>query len=275
MDEETRLAINHLRDHFELVIAANEKRWEAVEEAHNKALAVAYEANDKRFAALNGFREAMADQGSRMVTREEADSSRNVLLEKIEANRATLENRVEAEVKPLQARLEEVGRPNWALMTSMASAAFLVVAAVWMIIGLKIDATMSPLALEQGQMRTALGVAQNQINSLNNLATASTAADSTSRSDRDQLNGRVRVLETSAAQRRTDLSVMNARMVEIETQFCARDSLSNLMHAADLRLFSMLWAKTFPNSRYPTDNAYYPKVCNQNVLTNTYGEQPQ
>lgn len=265
MDDEARQAIAALRDHFELVISANEKRWETVERSHERALQVAADANDKRFSALNGFREAMADQGSRMLTREEAESNKNALLEKIESHRSALENRVEAEVRPMQARLEEVGRPNWALMTSMASAAFLVVAAVWMIIGLKIDATMSPLGLAMSEMRTAQGITSEHVATLINQATASTAADAGSRSDRDQLNTRVRALESANASRVTQLSVLDARMVEIETQFCSRDNISNIMHAFDLRLEAMLWAKVFQGSIFPTDNAFYPKVCNQNV----------
>jgi len=272
MDAETRTAMANLQQHIELIITSNERRWEAVEKAHERALTVAAEANDKRFAALNGFREAMADQATRMLTRQEADASREALLEKIEAHRAAMENRVEAEVKPMQARLEEVGRPNWALMTSMASAAFLVVAAVWMIIGLKIDATMSPLTLELTRMRTSEATTATSLTTLNNLATASTAADSASRSDRDQLNVRVRTLETGLAARRTEQSVMEARMVEIETQFCSRDNISNIMHAFDLRLFSMIWGKVFPGTVFPTDNAFYPKVCNQNVTAPSKGE---
>jgi transcriptional regulator of met regulon len=74
------------------------------------------------------------------------------------------------------------------------------------------------------------------------------------------------------AARRTNLSVLDARMVEIETQFCARDIISNLMHANDLRMLSMLWKKTFDGSTYPTDNTFYPKVCNQNVAATAKGE---
>jgi hypothetical protein len=181
MDDETKRALDGLREHFELVIASNEKRWETVEKSQSEALKVAAEANDKRFAILNGFREAMADQATRMMTRQEAESSRNATLDKIDAVRSGIEARVEAEIKPMQARMEEFGRPNWALITSVASAGFLVVAAVWMIIGLKIDATMSPLALEMGQMRTASAANSERVTTLANLSTASTAADAASR----------------------------------------------------------------------------------------------
>lgn len=266
MDAETKLSISNLREHFDLVIASNEERWKIVERTHKETLRVALEANDKRLGVLNGFREAMADQSSRMLTRVEADSNRNAILEKIEGNRATMEGRLEAEIKPLQTRMEQLGRPNWALMTSVASAAFMVIAAVWMIIGLKIDATVSPLALEMGQVRGGLSSNTDRIAALTNQATASTASDGASRADRDQLNVRVRAMEGANASRRTEQSVIEARMAEVETQFCSRDIISNLMHATDLRMMSMLWRKVFIGSVFPTDNSFYPKVCNQNVL---------
>jgi hypothetical protein len=52
-------------------------------------------------------------------------------------------------------------------------------------------------------------------------------------------------------------------LVEIETQFCATDIVRNLMHANDMRIQSMLWAKAYPGSVLPTDNAYYPTICNR------------
>jgi hypothetical protein len=51
---------------------------------------------------------------------------------------------------------------------------------------------------------------------------------------------------------------------EIETQFCAQDIVRNLMHATDLRTSSMLWEKTF-GTKMPTDNTYYPTICNRRV----------
>ncbi len=49
---------------------------------------------------------------------------------------------------------------------------------------------------------------------------------------------------------------------EIETQFCAQDIVRNLMHANDLRTQSLLWDKVFA-AHLPTDNAYYPTICNR------------
>lgn len=49
---------------------------------------------------------------------------------------------------------------------------------------------------------------------------------------------------------------------EIETQFCGEDIVRNLMHANDQRQASIMWEKVF-GTKYPTDNAYYPTICNR------------
>lgn len=59
-----------------------------------------------------------------------------------------------------------------------------------------------------------------------------------------------------------DTADQRSALDEIETQFCEADHLRNLMHAQDLRWFSMLWEKTF-SQKIPTDNVYYPTVCNR------------
>ena len=46
---------------------------------------------------------------------------------------------------------------------------------------------------------------------------------------------------------------------------CGSDVVRNLMHANDLRLFAMLWHKVFAGSDIPTDNAFYPQVCNRQI----------
>jgi hypothetical protein len=94
---------------------------------------------------------------------------------------------------------------------------------------------------------------------------ASTQADAISRADRAQLNERIRALETSLAvnlgERRAQFGIIQARLVEVETQFCGNDVVRNLMHANDLRVLAILWHKAFPDSTLPTDNAFYPKIC--------------
>ncbi len=53
-----------------------------------------------------------------------------------------------------------------------------------------------------------------------------------------------------------------AALIEIETQFCAADIARNLMHAADLRNYAVLYKQVF-GLDYPTGNAYYPNICNR------------
>ncbi len=51
---------------------------------------------------------------------------------------------------------------------------------------------------------------------------------------------------------------------EVETQFCGMDTVRNLIHASDLRISSLLWEKVF-GTKYPTDNAFYPVLCNRRI----------
>jgi hypothetical protein len=66
----------------------------------------------------------------------------------------------------------------------------------------------------------------------------------------DTLRGRVQAQELA--------------LLEVETQFCAQDIVRNLMHANDLRDLSLLWQKTF-ETKLPTDNVFYPTICNRRV----------
>jgi hypothetical protein len=63
------------------------------------------------------------------------------------------------------------------------------------------------------------------------------------------------------------LTKIEVSLNEIETQFCAEDIVRNLMHANDLRNTSILWEKQF-GTKYPTDNAYYPTICNRRTKNN-------
>lgn len=60
------------------------------------------------------------------------------------------------------------------------------------------------------------------------------------------------------------LTKIEVSMNEIETQFCSQDIVRNLMHANDMRIVSQLWEKEF-GVKFPTDNAYYPTICNRVV----------
>jgi hypothetical protein len=77
-----------------------------------------------------------------------------------------------------------------------------------------------------------------------------------------EINDRVRANEERIAALGSSAVSINMSLKEVETQFCASDIVRNLMHANDLREVSLLWQKIF-GTPYPTDNAYYPSICNR------------
>ncbi len=64
----------------------------------------------------------------------------------------------------------------------------------------------------------------------------------------------------------TELKIKSAtaasdlKFVEIETQFRAADQARNVQFATQQRTDAVLWEKTFPGSRYPSDALYYPNI---------------
>jgi hypothetical protein len=277
MDDDTKREFEHLRterdfmrERLESIIASNDQRYKSIEESQNKALTVALAAAEKRLEALHVFRDAMADQSNRMVPRAEAEAARTALAERSEVNRVYLENRIESEIQPLTQKVETLSKPNYAVLLSFVSALFVLAAGVWIVIGLKIGDTLSPVQLVLDQVRVRQASDGEKISVLEASTGNSTQADVASKTDRSQLNERMKALEaivqTGQGERRLQASVMEARLTEIETQFCASDIVRNLMHANDLRMFSMLWKGVFPHAEYPIQNAFYPKVCNRGAI---------
>jgi hypothetical protein len=269
MDEDTKREFLNLKQYFELVISNSEDRHRQTAESQREALHLAVSSNDKRLEGMNEFRGALIDQAARMITRQEFESNRTAILEKTEQLKSAQDARFDSELKPIVSRLDQIGKPNWTLMISAISIFFVMITGVWLVIGLKIDATVAPLSLGLAEQTGAVSANTALLRAQQNATLSSTEADAISRSDRAQLNERIRLMETTvssnAGERRAQFGVMAARLVEVETQFCGSDVARNLMHANDLRLFSMLWHKAFPDTTLPTDNAFYPRICRDNV----------
>jgi len=265
MDEDTKREIAVVKEYLELIIANNESRHQQMAESQREALRVALTSNDKRLDGMNEFRAALSDQSARMTTRLEYDTSRSAITEKIDQLKTAYDSRFDSELKPLVSRLDQLGKPNWTLMISVVSIFFVMITGVWLVIGLKIDATVAPLVLGLAEQTGNIATNTALIRSHQDAILASTQADAMSRADRAQLNERVREMETTVAanagERRAQFGVMAAKLAEVETQFCSSDVVRNLMHANDLRVFSILWHKAFPDTTFPTDNAFYPRVC--------------
>lgn len=261
---------------------------------------------DQIMARIEAFRpgigERVTEHGEMLATlvpRREFDEARNVILDRVDSLRKTSEAQLTSAVEPLRTKVDAQSQPNWALMASAMSILFVIIAGAWMVTGLKIDGAIAPIQLSLEQTKVTQAAVAERVRVIDGAAQASTAADQASRTDRSQLNDRVRVMEATQQGRsqaisdvgnlkqqysmivdrlqtiRAENTRQSAALVEIETQFCASDIMRNLQHAQDLRLFSMLWSKAFDqNTKYPTDNAYYPVICNRPAATTSGASVP-
>jgi hypothetical protein len=214
-------------------ITALERFYEQRFQTTEKATALALAANNERLDGMNRFKDALTDTTNRMVARVEA-------LNVLEANA----KKIDSEVDELRKRVEDGTRPNYPFIIGILSTAATLMTGLWLIVGLKIDNTVAPTEIRMAAMSTRID--------------AQTATD----------NG----LAERLSELRVDTTQLKAGEIEIETQFCASDIVRNMLHAAELRVESILWKKVFGDSP-PTDNAFYPQICNRPPNTaNTAGK---
>jgi hypothetical protein len=214
----------------------------------------------------------------RMVTRTEYEASKQASRDKLDqqqtawdarfaALEAKWDARCSAEIRPLEAKVDALNQTNWPLMASMASIFLVIVGGAWVLTGLNIEAKIAPISIVLEQVRTTQTVNSTRIAKVEQQSSSSMSADVQSAADRTQLNSRVSEMEhamsSGVAERRAAQATMNAKLVEIETQFCAADVMRNLTHAQDMRTTAVLWRQAFPQNPLPTDNAYYPHICNR------------
>jgi hypothetical protein len=76
------------------------------------------------------------------------------------------------------------------------------------------------------------------------------------------LSARISALETQVAADRVQITKIEDKQTEIDTQLRASIDDSNKSLAWQLRINSMLWSKAFPGSHFPTDDAFYPNIAN-------------
>jgi hypothetical protein len=250
-------SVDQLKNHLEALIDANDRRYNDRDAFHSTALRSALEANDKRLAVMNEFRAALADQSGQMLTRSENDAARKSSAERTEQMFTTLALRLDAEIKPLHAKIEESARPNWSLLVAVGSLMLGMIAGVWLIVGLKIDATVSPVVAQTEQNRVSLATQAEALRNVTTDATSSTQADMESRSDRAQLNERMRNVEAAvhsgSADRRAAEATTKSALVEIETQFKAMSDTLNFQKDVTQQWLTLLWQKTYGESLPPAD----------------------
>ena len=237
-----------------------------------KALETALTANDRRLDSMNEFRATLSDQASRMISRTE-----------VETLSENLWNKANSQIMPLSEKMESMRQTNYPLIGAFITAVIAAVASIWVIVGLKIDATSQPVLVSiesnktdstqlNARMRSAeeriLGSTQadsvssadrlqlnDRVRSLEAAAVASTSADATSRADRSQLNERLRINEAVTAQntneQRASATTANSKLVEIETQFKGMSDFINTSNEMNDRWIGVIYNKVFPGQKYP------------------------
>jgi DNA anti-recombination protein RmuC len=208
-----------------------------------------------------------ADQQSQQQTIDSIKKRVDDLATEFGKDVTILREKLDTSMKGVEKQITDFGKTNWPLIVASLSVVMGILAGGWVIMGLFVQSATAPQTVALGQLLSTTSNLDNRLHLVENSTFASNAADSAGRSDREQLNGRLRTLEATvhedSAQRRSEGAAITQKLTEVETQFCASDIVRNLITAADLRLFSMLWSNDFPGQHMPTDNAYYPRVCNR------------
>ena len=224
-------------------------------EYQKEAVRAAFESNNRRLHAMNECRASLADQAARLITRDESGAARAILADKVDEMAKAMNVRLESELRPVHIRLNEVGRANWALLASLILISFVMIAGVWLLIGLKIDSSLLPVSVAVENITVADATVAETVRNTAVASSAPTQADILSRDDRSQVNGRLQAVEGLVAAGNADRRAADARtaaqLIEIETQFKSASVVINTQKDETQRLLAVLWEKVFPGSTLP------------------------
>jgi hypothetical protein len=156
--------------------------------------------------------------------------------------------------------LTESRRTNWPTIISLSLLLPTLSAIAIYVISSEIGKATTPIGQSLSTMTIQEASNTQAIGKLTDSSIVSTVADVTSRSDRLQLNDRLRSLETQfvsdSALRRGSITEIGSRLAETEQQFHAISNIDNLRWAHQLRDNAMLYEKINPGQRYPTDSFF-------------------
>jgi len=238
---------------------------------------------DARLARMVEARNLIEANQSSFIKRDEFEEVKKWGQGLHDNNREFVVQQIENKLQPIAGDIVRLQRPNWSALAVVVSMAIGVLAGGWMIVGLKIDSNVAPMALAAETLKTQLAQTTERVRGVETAISPIAQNSTTSLADRAQLNERVRHLETvlpTGATAVSDLANVRVQvtdlinrvvglrqdqgrqdqaLIEIETQFCGQDNLRNQIHAQDLRWFSMLWRKAYGED-IPTANAYYARV---------------
>ncbi len=209
----------------------------------------------------------------------------------------------------LSNELSQSGKTNWTLVGSFLGLAFSLVIGFWFIVQLSFSqqtaTQINPLqaklvAAEEGQKKHDQGISdlarltndtdrslqgalqrqqantavianlREQTEAHGQAIAASSRADEQSRTDRAQLNDRVRKTEEEVAADQTvfqsQIAELNANQREIETQFKSLSNITNLELAHIQQWIAQLWEASHPGQRFP-ESTFYPEMYNPSPPT--------
>lgn len=284
-DLENRLAL------LEQKMADNDRFYQQRYDFDQSALKVALQTSDHRLEVLNGHKQEMIADRALMMPRELATKMITDAQEKINLSRESMATRIDGQMRALETRVETIGRPNWLMLASSIGVITAVVSGLFIVIGLKIDAAVSPVTLEIAQIKTNAAAQESrlaertanrerQINTLqarvaaNDVeAGASTQAIAQFRAIQVVNSGRISMIEQGMAagmsERKSAVASINGQMIELETQFKLVSTVINLMKDDTHQMISALWSKVDPKLRIE-EKRYRPEMHERgNVGVNT------
>jgi len=211
---------------------------------------IAMNAMDERLKGMNEFRATIEGVIQKGMGRDE-----------IQAIIQTLESKMDAAVSPLSVKVDSLRQTNWPLLMTFSSVVVTLVVGLFIVIGLKIDASEQPLGIALSELKTDSAQINDRMKLVEIATIRSSTADATSSSDRAQLNSRVAGNEERIGAIGSTLSASGqasaARLAEIETQFRAAQNIANLQFDHVEQMVSILWAKLFdaslPDTRFRPD----------------------
>jgi hypothetical protein len=175
-------------------------------------------------------------------------------------------NNVAQEIKGFSAKLEEKSKANWPAIGLAVSLFAISVPGLGFVLTTYTAEAVAPVARDVsliGEIQKRRG---ETIAQLQSATQASLAADVNSRTDRVQLNDRVKWLETQLAaenaDRRAGFAQLQTRLGEVETQFHAVSNLENLRAAQQQQINALVWDKSHPGEHYPAQT-FFPTTIFQ------------
>ena len=153
--------------------------------------------------------------------------------------------------------MAEPPRSVLTVIAALSGGVVAIFAAVWIIIGLKIDGATAPIQTEIEANRVTVLAMTARIAYLETRSAASSEADSLSRADRAQADVRISALEISvqsnAIEMRSGAASTSAKLIEIETQFQAVSNDINAETDHQQQLDAIIWEAVFHKSMPPSN----------------------